>query len=87
MLEAQAGRFVRIDLDDDRVLVLERERALAAHPRILKLHRVPAAMSADLQLEFGPEELAGFEEHGERDRSGKQQQERQSEEEGGLTSH
>ncbi|XP_058101907.1 protease Do-like 10, mitochondrial isoform X1 [Magnolia sinica] len=39
---------VRFDLDDERVVVLNYHSARVATSRILKRHRIPAAMSADL---------------------------------------
>ena len=51
LLLAEAGAFIRLDLDDDRVLVLDRAAAEAAHDRILMRHRVPAPVSADLLRE------------------------------------
>ena len=46
--------YVRFDLADDRVLVLDAAEAAAAHPRILRRHRVPEHMSAC--LDAPPEE-------------------------------
>lgn len=39
---------LRIDLDDDRVVVLNYESAKVATSRILMRHRIPSAMSSDL---------------------------------------
>ncbi|KAL7613875.1 hypothetical protein Lser_V15G08365 [Lactuca serriola] len=39
---------VRLDLDDERVIVLNYERARTATSHILKRHRIPSAMSIDL---------------------------------------
>ncbi|XP_043706828.1 protease Do-like 10, mitochondrial isoform X2 [Telopea speciosissima] len=39
---------LRIDLDDDRVIVLNYQLAKVATSRILKRHRIPSAMSSDL---------------------------------------
>lgn len=54
LVEHCEGQFVRFDLDDGRVVVLDREEAEVAHRRILELHRVPAPMSADLLADFEP---------------------------------
>ena len=56
LLSAEAGAFIRLDLDEDRVLVLDRAAAEAAHEHILKRHRVPAPVSADLLREDADEE-------------------------------
>jgi S1-C subfamily serine protease len=45
------GAFIRLDLDHDRVLVLDRAAAEGAHARILARHRVPSPVSADLLAE------------------------------------
>ncbi len=50
LLAAADERFIRLDLDEQRVLVLDRAAAEAAHSRILARHRVPAPVSADLLL-------------------------------------
>lgn len=39
---------LRLDLDDERVIVLNYERAKTATSHILKRHRIPSAMSIDL---------------------------------------
>ncbi|KAL9233541.1 hypothetical protein vseg_008524 [Gypsophila vaccaria] len=39
---------LRLDLDDDRVIVLDYHKARLATSRILKRHRIPSAMSSDL---------------------------------------
>lgn len=39
---------LRIDLDDERVIVLKFQNARLATSRILKRHRIPSAMSSDL---------------------------------------
>ncbi|KAK9139002.1 hypothetical protein Sjap_009596 [Stephania japonica] len=39
---------LRFDLDDERVIVLNYEKAKVATSRILKRHRIPSAMSSDL---------------------------------------
>lgn len=39
---------LRIDLDDERVIVLKFQNARLATSRILKRHRIPSAMSNDL---------------------------------------
>ena len=54
LVTAAAGDFIRLDLEGDRVLVLDRAAAEAAHARILARHRVPSAVSVDL-LEETPE--------------------------------
>jgi hypothetical protein len=51
-----AAPFLRLDLDCERVIVLERAAADAAHGRILKRHRVPARASADLLAQDAQEE-------------------------------
>lgn len=39
---------LRLDLDDERVIVLNYQNAKMATSRILKRHRIPSAMSSDL---------------------------------------
>ncbi|CAJ2644628.1 unnamed protein product [Trifolium pratense] len=41
---------LHFDLDDNRVIVLNYETAKIATSRILKRHKIPSAMSADLWL-------------------------------------
>jgi len=43
------GPFLRLDLEDERVLVLDRHQADASQNRILARHRVPAESSDDMQ--------------------------------------
>lgn len=43
------GGTVRIDLDEDRVMALDREEAEVASQRILKMYRIPSVMSEDLE--------------------------------------
>lgn len=64
------GRFLRFDLDDGRVVVLDREQAEVAHRRILELHQVPAAMSQDLLEEYTPPPQAEEEAPGEGGKKG-----------------
>jgi S1-C subfamily serine protease len=47
-VEKATGAFLRLDLADDRVLVVNREEADKAHARIMAKHRVPGRMSRDL---------------------------------------
>jgi hypothetical protein len=47
-VENATGAFLRLDLADDRVLVVNREEAEKAHARIMAKHRVPGRMSRDL---------------------------------------
>jgi hypothetical protein len=47
-VEKASGAFLRLDLADDRVLVVNREEADKAHTRIMTKHRVPGRMSRDL---------------------------------------
>lgn len=42
------AEFLRIDLDDDRVIVLNYEMAKIATSSILKRHRIPSSVSIDL---------------------------------------
>lgn len=39
---------IRLDLDEERVIVLNYEKAKTATSQILKRHRIPSAMSIDL---------------------------------------
>lgn len=39
---------IRFDLDDERVIVLNYNKAKIATSRILKRHRIPSPMSSDL---------------------------------------
>ena len=48
-VESAAGAFLRLDLADDRVLVVNREEADKAHARIMAKHRVPGRTSRDLE--------------------------------------
>ena len=48
-VESAAGEFLRLDLADDRVLVVNREEADRAHARIMAKHRVPSRVSRDLE--------------------------------------
>lgn len=58
-VENCSSECLRFDLDDDRVIVLDYQKAKLATNRILKLHRIPSAMSSDLRGEENPEnELA-----------------------------
>ena len=56
-VESASGTFIRLDLADDRVLVVNRMEANAAHQRIMAKHRVPSVMSKDLEEE---EEACSF---------------------------
>ena len=47
-VEKATGAFLRLDLADDRVLVVNREEAEKTHARIMAKHRVPGRMSRDL---------------------------------------
>jgi S1-C subfamily serine protease len=48
-VENAGGAFLRLDLADDRVLVVNREEADKAHARIMAKHRVPSRVSRDLE--------------------------------------
>lgn len=48
LVEEGSEENVRFDLDDERVIVLNYKKAKIATSRILKRHRIPSAMSADL---------------------------------------
>ena len=49
LIERASGEFLRLDLADDRVLVVNRKEANKAHGRIMAKHRVPSVMSKDLE--------------------------------------
>ncbi|KAF5948225.1 hypothetical protein HYC85_014182 [Camellia sinensis] len=48
LVEECTEEFLRFDLDDERVIVLNYESAKIATSRILRRHRIPSAVSADL---------------------------------------
>ena len=48
-VEGAEGAFLRLDFVDDRVLVVNRAEAEAAHARIMAKHRVPSRASPDLE--------------------------------------
>uniref|UniRef100_A0A803KMJ4 Protease Do-like PDZ domain-containing protein n=1 Tax=Chenopodium quinoa TaxID=63459 RepID=A0A803KMJ4_CHEQI len=48
LVEECKEKNLRIDLDDDRVIVLDYHKAKLATSRILKRHRIPSAVSSDL---------------------------------------
>jgi len=48
LVEGCREESLRFDLDDERVVVLNYEKARLATSRILKRHRIPSAMSTDL---------------------------------------
>uniref|UniRef100_A0A803L406 Protease Do-like PDZ domain-containing protein n=1 Tax=Chenopodium quinoa TaxID=63459 RepID=A0A803L406_CHEQI len=48
LVEECKEKNLRIDLDDDRVIVLDYHKAKLATSRILKRHRIPSAASSDL---------------------------------------
>lgn len=48
LVEDCKEKNLRIDLDDDRVIVLNYDKAELATSRILKRHRIPSAASSDL---------------------------------------
>ena len=48
LISDATNETVRIDLDEDRVIVLNREEAEVAGAKILQMYRIPAAMSQDL---------------------------------------
>lgn len=48
LVEGCTEEFLRFDLDDERVIVLNYELAKIATCRILKRHRIPSAKSSDL---------------------------------------
>ncbi|XP_048444466.1 protease Do-like 10, mitochondrial [Pyrus x bretschneideri] len=50
LVENCSEESVRFDLDDDRVIVLNRRLAKVATSRILKCHRIPSVMSDDLTI-------------------------------------
>ncbi|QCD95185.1 Peptidase S1 [Vigna unguiculata] len=47
LVQSCNAEFLRIDLDDDRVIVLNYEMAKAATSSILKRHRIPSSVSID----------------------------------------
>jgi hypothetical protein len=47
-VESCTEENLRFDLDDERVIVLKYQNAKLATSRILKRHRIPSAISADL---------------------------------------
>lgn len=48
IVEDCSRESIRFDLDDERVIALNYDAANVATSRILKRHRIPCAMSADL---------------------------------------
>lgn len=48
LIEGCTEESIRLDLDDERVIVLNYKNARLATSRILKRHRIPSAMSNDL---------------------------------------
>jgi hypothetical protein len=48
LVESCTEENLRFDLDDERVIVLKYQNAKLATSRILKRHRIPSAISADL---------------------------------------
>ncbi|KAK7365230.1 hypothetical protein VNO80_14123 [Phaseolus coccineus] len=48
LVQSCNAEFLRIDLDDDRVIVLNYEMAKIASSSILKRHRIPSSVSIDL---------------------------------------
>ncbi|XP_060174596.1 protease Do-like 10, mitochondrial [Lycium barbarum] len=48
LVEDGKKKYVRFDLDGERVIVLDYELARIATPRILKRHKIPYVMSSDL---------------------------------------
>ena len=48
LVENCSEKFLRFDLDDEIVIVLNYQLATIASSRILKRHRIPSAMSIDL---------------------------------------
>ncbi|RDX77328.1 Protease Do-like 10, mitochondrial, partial [Mucuna pruriens] len=48
LVESCNTEFLRLDLDDDRVIVLNYGMAKVATSKILKRHRIPSSMSVDL---------------------------------------
>lgn len=46
--EGQGGRFVRFELEDERVMVVDRSLATDANGRIMERYRVPSSVSADI---------------------------------------
>ena len=48
LVEDGSSENIRFDLDDERVIVLNYEKARIATSRILNRHRIPSATSADL---------------------------------------
>lgn len=53
-VEICSAESLRFDLDDDRVIVLDYQMAKIATSKILKLHRIPSAISGDLIDEENP---------------------------------
>ncbi|CAL9203034.1 protease Do-like 10, mitochondrial [Musa acuminata AAA Group] len=61
LIEGCTEESIRLDLDDERVIVLNYKNARLATSRILKRHRIPSAMSNDLideQVTNGEVEVA-----------------------------
>jgi len=48
-VERARGQFLRLDLQDNKVLVMDLKEARAAHDRIMAKHRVPHSASQDLR--------------------------------------
>ncbi|PNW88079.1 hypothetical protein CHLRE_01g013300v5 [Chlamydomonas reinhardtii] len=48
LVEGAADRFVRFELEDERVMVVERSLAVDANARIMERYRVPSSVSADI---------------------------------------
>ncbi|WVZ15431.1 hypothetical protein V8G54_012997 [Vigna mungo] len=51
LVQSCNAEFLRIDLDDERVIVLNYEMAKRATSSILKRHRIPSSVSIDLDTE------------------------------------
>ncbi|KAG2444359.1 hypothetical protein HXX76_001115 [Chlamydomonas incerta] len=53
LVEGSAERFVRFELEDERVMVVDRSLALDANARIMERYRVPSSVSADIGTNAG----------------------------------
>ena len=53
LAEGGTGEFIRIELDEGRLIVLRRSDVEEAWPRILLRHRIASRMSSDLEEASG----------------------------------
>ncbi|GIM10261.1 hypothetical protein Vretimale_14052 [Volvox reticuliferus] len=49
LVENSSERFVRFELEDERIMVVDRSLALDANRRIMERYRVPSSVSADIE--------------------------------------